>query len=155
STELRCRWWKPGGGSMTVCPVAEVDASAAARIAGRSGSLTTIVERPDYVGPDDIRSAVPKPAVRSLALCGGLLCAAIGPASAEGPSPPFVPPTGASDYVVTMVQHGRQGDTTHTIMHHDKWARVETNDGKRIVVGYYTPHGPTEVTIYRGNSGDI
>ena len=62
---------------MAVCPMTDVDASAAARTAGSSDGRMVMAERPACCGSEDSRSAIAKPAARSLALCVGLLCAAL------------------------------------------------------------------------------
>src|SRR5262249_656207 len=144
------RWWKRGAGSMAVCPMAEVDASAAARIAGSNDGRMIMAESPTCSGTDDSRSAVPKTSertLRSLALCAALLCAAVVPAKADDPVAPFAPLASVPDYVVTMVEHDRNTEITHTITHHGKWTRIDTIAGRLRTTHYFFPDGPTEIKV--------
>jgi hypothetical protein len=91
--------------------------------------------------------------VQAVALCAGLLCAAIAPAHAEMIAP-FAPLAGVPDYVVTMVEHDRNNEIAYTITHHGKWTRVDTIDGRLHTTRYFAPGGPTEIKIIRRRSDD-
>jgi hypothetical protein len=135
--------------------MAKVDASAATRSAGRNDGLTIMAAHPACCDPDDSRSAVPETArcaVQAVALCAGLLCTAIPPAHAETIAP--FPLAGVPDYVVTMVEHGRNNEITSTITPHDQWTRIDTIDGQLHTSRYFSPGGPTEIKITRRLSDD-
>jgi hypothetical protein len=116
-----------------------------------------MAESPAGRGADDSRSGAAQTAgraIRSLALCAGLLCAAVGPAAAEQPEPPFAPLAGVPDYVVTMVGHDRDKQITRTITHHGKWTRIDTIEGELHITHYFFPNGPTRITIGRHSPDD-
>jgi hypothetical protein len=92
-------------------------------------------------------------AMRLLLLIAGLLWAAFSPAIAAQPSAPFAPHPDAPDHVVTLVEHVRNVEITHTVVHHGKWTRVETREGAQLTTGYFTPGGPIAVQVYRPRGG--
>src|SRR5262249_28473377 len=113
---------------MVVCPMADVDASAAATIAGSNDGRMIMAERPACPGGDDTRSAAPTTAPharRALTLCAGVICAAVLPAAAASPEAPFAPIANVPDYFITMAERRPNTEITHTITHHDTWTRID------------------------------
>ncbi|HUI96025.1 MAG TPA: hypothetical protein VLX44_09755 [Xanthobacteraceae bacterium] len=92
--------------------------------------------------------------MRRLFLCLGLVSIAGAPASAQ--IAPFSPVANAPDYVVTLVEPNSSKTTTHTVIHHGKWARVETAEGADHTTAYFAPDGPIEFGVRRPDaSGEV
>ena len=136
--------------------MADVDASAAARIAGSSDGRMVMAQSPACPGADDSRSTAPKSGQRTIhrLLCAGLLC---GVATTADAGAPFAPVADVPDYVLTMNEHTayRRQDAPLTVTRHGGWTRVDTTDAALATTTYYARNGEIEISLYRGDSRGI